>query len=78
MVTQQLGGEDFAHYAQKVPGLFVFLGVRNESLGAIYPLHTPKFRLDEAALPLGVRTLALLAIDYLQAQTRSKSGGGNR
>ena len=26
-----MGGEDFAHYAQKVPGFFMFLGVHDPS-----------------------------------------------
>ena len=60
-----MGGEDFAHYARKVPGFFFFLGVRNEAIGAVHALHTPKMVLDEAALPLGVRTMAMLALDYL-------------
>lgn len=67
-VEPVMGGEDFAHYARKVPGFYVFLGVRNESIGAVHAVHTPQFTLDEAALPLGVRTLALLAIDYLRTQ----------
>ena len=73
-----MGGEDFAHYAQKVPGFFVFLGVRNEAIGAVHPLHTPKLMLDEAALPLGVRTLSMMAIDYLRSEaarpSESRSG----
>ena len=61
-------GEDFAQYSKKVPGLFVFLGVRNKTHGPIHDLHTPKLTLDEAALPVGVRTLSFLAIDYLQGE----------
>lgn len=72
-VKPSMGGEDFAHYARKVPGLFVFLGVRNESIGAVHAIHTPEFQPDEASLPVGVRTLSLLAIDYLQMQS-TKSG----
>ncbi|MCS7237774.1 MAG: amidohydrolase [Thermoguttaceae bacterium] len=60
-----MGGEDFAHYAQKVPGLYVYVGARNESIGAIYPVHTPQFRLDEAALPIGVKTHCLVALRFL-------------
>ena len=60
-----MGGEDFAHYARKVPGFFFFLGVRNEEIGAVHALHTPQMIIDEAALPLGVRTMAMLALDYL-------------
>ena len=63
-----MGGEDFAQYAQKVPGFYFFLGVRNESIGAVHAAHTPDFLIDEAALPLGVRALALLAVDYLRAE----------
>jgi amidohydrolase len=72
-----MGGEDFAHYSEQVPGFFFFLGVRNPALDAVYPLHTPKMRIDEAALPLGVRAMVLLAIDYLkQATTRGSSPAG--
>jgi len=60
-----MGGEDFAHYALKTPGFFFFLGVRNEQIGAVHALHTPQMVLDEAALPLGVRAMAMLALDYL-------------
>jgi IAA-amino acid hydrolase len=49
-----MGGEDFAYYTQRVPGCFVGLGVRNESLGATYNVHHPRFLADENALPLGV------------------------
>jgi amidohydrolase len=61
-----MGGEDFAHYAARIPGFYVFLGVQDEQSDTSYPLHHPKFTLDEAALPLGVKTHALLAIEYLR------------
>ena len=48
-----MGGEDFAYYANRVPGCFVALGVRNEAEGAIYGVHHPKFKVDESALPIG-------------------------
>jgi len=66
-----MAGEDFAHYAQKVPGCFVFLGVRNEAIGAVHALHTPKLLIDEDALPLGVRTMALFALDFLRTETQN-------
>lgn len=56
-----MGAEDFAYFAQRVPGLLLRLGVRNASLGATHPVHSPQFRLDEAALPLGVTALVLFA-----------------
>jgi amidohydrolase len=66
-----MGGEDFARYAEKVPGVFLLLGVRNAKIGAVGQLHTPNLVIDEAALPLGVKTLALLALEFLAG-----AGGG--
>jgi amidohydrolase len=65
-VQPMMGGEDFANYQQKVPGVFCFLGVRNPACGAVFGLHTPQMRIDEAALPVGVRTHVLLALNYLR------------
>ncbi|MGA2759673.1 MAG: M20 family metallopeptidase [Candidatus Cybelea sp.] len=56
-----MGGEDFAYFAQRVPGLLIRLGVRSESAGAVHPAHSALFRIDEAALPVGVTTLVLFA-----------------
>jgi metal-dependent amidase/aminoacylase/carboxypeptidase family protein len=60
-----MGGEDFSHYTQQIPGFFLALGVRDPSANHVAHLHTPQFVLDEAALPVGVRLMASLAIDYL-------------
>ncbi|HEY9085172.1 MAG TPA: M20 family metallopeptidase [Candidatus Tyrphobacter sp.] len=57
-----MGAEDFAYFAQRVPGVLVRLGIRNEAQGAVYPAHSAEFRIDEAALPVGVRTLVAFAI----------------
>ena len=46
--------EDFAFYQQKVPGVFVMLGSRNESKGYHYPLHSCYFNFDENILDKGV------------------------
>ncbi|MHC4403694.1 MAG: M20 metallopeptidase family protein [Planctomycetota bacterium] len=64
-----MGGEDFAHYAAKVPGCFVFIGVRNEAEGIVHAVHTPQFTIDEAALPVGVRAHCLMALDYLAGRS---------
>lgn len=59
--------EDFSYYQQKVPGLFVFLGVTPHDRDPLTAAqnHSPLFFADESALPVGVRTLAHLAADYL-------------
>ena len=57
-------GEDFAYYAEEVPGFFYWLGTRapgTESGG----LHTPTFRGDDGAVPVGMRAMASLVVDYL-------------
>ena len=50
--------------------MFVFLGVT--AAGAdpkkAAPNHSPRFRVDESGLLLGVRTLAHLSCDYLESQ----------
>jgi metal-dependent amidase/aminoacylase/carboxypeptidase family protein len=60
-----MGGEDFAFYAEEVPGCFVALGVRNESQGATYSVHHPKFKVDEDALPLGSALHVAFALQSL-------------
>jgi len=62
-----MGGEDFAFYAERVPGLMARLGVRNEAKGFVHPLHHPRFDLDEDALPLGAAVLAGFARRWLLA-----------
>jgi amidohydrolase len=56
-----MGGEDFAYFAQRVPGLLIRLGVRSEAAGAVHPAHSALFRIDEAALPVGVAALVSFA-----------------
>ena len=56
-----MGAEDFAYFAQRVPGVHVRLGVGSEAAGAVHPGHSALFRIDEAALPVGVQTLVAFA-----------------
>ena len=59
--------EDFSYFGQDVPGLFFFLGVtpssQDPSKAALN--HSPLFFADESALPVGVRALTHLTLDYL-------------
>ena len=63
-----LGAEDFSYFAQQVPGLYVLIGIRKPGASFDeYALnHSPRFRVDESGLKLGVRALANLAVDYMQ------------
>ena len=76
-VAPVLGAEDFSYYANEVPGLFLWLGIRTPgaSRDLFPPNHSPLFRIDEDALPLGVRALAHLAVDYLEGGEGAAAGG---
>src|SRR3954452_11596568 len=58
--------EDFSFFAKQAPGLFFFLGItpRDQDLAKAAPNHSPEFFIDEAALIVGMRALAGLAVDY--------------
>jgi amidohydrolase len=64
------GAEDFSYFQREIPGLYFFLGVIPDSVpeGESYPNHSPYFFADEGALPLGVRALSHLVVDYLAGQ----------
>jgi amidohydrolase len=64
-VRPQMGAEDFAFFAERIPGLYLKVGVRNEARGITAMIHTEEFDLDEAALPIAVRTMAQLLWDYV-------------
>ena len=59
--------EDFSRYQQRIPGVFFFLGITPPGTdpSKAAPNHSPRFFVDEAAFPVGVRALAHLAVDYL-------------
>jgi len=49
--------DDFAEFLTRIPGCYFMLGARPE--GDVAPAHhSPTFRIDEAALPVGVKVLA--------------------
>ena len=72
--TPQTVSEDFSFYQQQIPGLFVFVGVRKPgaSKDEYAPNHSPRFKVDEAGLPLGVRALVGLSLDYMTEKGNSK------
>jgi len=65
-----MGAEDFAYFAQHVPGVQVRLGVQGEAAGAIHPGHSAEFRIDEAALAVGVQTLVAFAVGAGSGEVR--------
>ncbi|HVH38702.1 MAG TPA: amidohydrolase [Gemmatimonadaceae bacterium] len=59
--------EDFSFYQERVPGLYFFLGVTpaGQDPAKAPTNHSPLFFADEGALPIGVRLISGLAVDYL-------------
>ena len=64
--------EDFSRYQQRIPGVFFFLGITppGSDPAKVAPNHSPRFFADEAALPVGVKALAHVAVAYLNSGTR--------
>jgi hippurate hydrolase len=56
-----MGSEDFAFYAQQIPGVYCFLGNGNTP-----NVHHPMFVFDEANLPVGASYWVAVAQDYLK------------
>ena len=63
-----LGAEDFSVLMEKTPGVYGFLGTRNEKKGLTGALHHPLFEVDEDILPNGAAIYAQFALDYLNEQ----------
>ena len=61
-----MGGEDFAYYLQRVPGAFFRLGTKTVEREQ-FPLHNPRFDLDEGAMVYGVKMFAGLVDHHLGA-----------
>jgi amidohydrolase len=69
LMPKVAGSEDFSFYQHVVPGLFFFIGITPpaQDIKAAAPNHSPLFFIDEAGLPLGVRALAHVAVDWLES-----------
>lgn len=60
------GTDDFAEYAQRVPGLFIRMGATppelTDSGEYIWPTHSNKFIADDRAIALGIKTFSALSL----------------
>ncbi|TCO71468.1 M20 metallopeptidase family protein [Marinisporobacter balticus] len=55
LIEPQMIAEDFSYFQRKIPGIFFFLGVKNEEKGHIYPLHNSRFTFNEEVLLTGIQ-----------------------
>ena len=69
LVPKVTGAEDFSFFQKIIPGLFFFVGVTEPHIdpAKAYSNHSPKFFADERGLLIGVRSLAHLTCDFLEA-----------
>jgi amidohydrolase len=72
VVEPSMAGEDFAYFANQVPGFFFRLGVVQPGTTS-GGLHTPTFRADDSAVPVGMRIMARLLVDYLTLSNQNRS-----
>jgi amidohydrolase len=63
----RMGAEDFAYFAQAVPGCMLRLGVGFPGDADPVMLHSPEFRLDESSLRAGVAVFRELALRLPQS-----------
>jgi len=64
------GAEDFSFFSQEVPGFYFFLGVNKPDVDPLTTPgnHSPFFYVDDGALPVGVKALSHLTIEYLNGE----------
>ena len=70
LIPKISGSEDFSEFQKVVPGFFYILGAlpAGKTPATAAPNHSPAFDFNEDAMPVGVKTLAALALDYLGRQ----------
>lgn len=61
------GGEDFAFFLREVPGVFLHFGT-----GPSGPLHSPGFKINDAALPIGLEFWARVAETMLGNEPKER------
>lgn len=69
MRVPTMGAEDFSYFALNRKACFYYLGIRNEELGSIYPLHSQKFLADEDAIAIGMKVNLATVKEFLDSRT---------
>ena len=60
-----MGAEDASHFLKAVPGAYVFVGAGNKAKGMNEPHHSPRFQIDEDALPIATALMTASAVRML-------------
>jgi amidohydrolase len=68
-IPPTMGGEDFAYFANAVPGFFYRLGmVKPGTVSGDH--HTPTFLADDSSIAVGIKSMSYLLVDYLERHKR--------
>ncbi len=63
-IPPAMGSEDFSFFANEVPGFFYRLGqVKPGATSGDH--HTPTFLADDSAIPVGIKAMSFVIVDYL-------------
>ncbi|KPK79586.1 MAG: hypothetical protein AMS25_12125 [Gemmatimonas sp. SM23_52] len=68
LIDPLMAGEDFAYFANEVPGFYFTLGTTRPGTTS-GGLHTPTLMGDDSAVPVGMRVMANVLLDYLRAHS---------
>jgi len=73
IVAPGMGAEDFAYYAQVVPGFYFSTGARpKDKKASEVAHHTPDFLVDENSMNWGVKALCHLTVDYMEYHSKTR------
>jgi amidohydrolase len=61
-----MGGEDYAYFLLDRPGAMFQVGSRNEERGLVWGHHHPRFDIDEESLAIGLETMTVTVLKYLE------------
>lgn len=65
-----MASEDFSEFSERVPGVFIFLGVGNAEKGTAISHHNPRFNIDEEMLTSGVELIVRGARRFFEQAPR--------
>jgi len=64
VLDPMMAAEDFAYFANQIPGFYFRLGTTKPGTISGWN-HTPNFMADDASVPVGMRAMSNLILDYL-------------
>ena len=68
IIDASTGAEDFSFFQEKVPGLYFYIGgtPKHTDPKTVADHHTPDFYVDSASIPVGIRSMTNLTLDYIR------------